>query len=73
MTPKKAREILDSEDVVSMEDIMEAHAVLDKLKKKKKIKDPNASINAHNAWKLRKQEEFNLRKEIRKYWNQKTS
>jgi hypothetical protein len=43
MTPKKAREILDSEDVVSMEDIMEAHAVLDKLKKKKKIKDPNAS------------------------------
>jgi len=73
MTLRKARQILESEDVVSMEYIAEALVVLAKKERKKKTpSDPANSHKAYHAWRRRNKETTELRDEIRKYWPQKT-
>lgn len=66
MTLRKALEIIESEDVVSVEEILEAHAVIESHKKP--IKDPENSRRAYHKLLMRRKEESDLRNEIRKYW-----
>ena len=70
MTPKKAREILESEESVSIEEIAEARSVLRKKMEKNKPKDPRNSLRAHQAWRRRNKEITDLKNEIRKYWGE---
>lgn len=73
MTPKKAREILDSDDVVSIEEIAEAREVIAKLEsKKKKSTNPRSSLLAHQQWLRRNKEITDLRNEAKKYWQSST-
>ena len=66
MTLRKALEIIDSEDVVSIDEILEAHAVIESHKKQ--VKDPENSRRAYYKLLMRRKEESDLRNEIRKYW-----
>jgi hypothetical protein len=68
MTFKKAVEILNTEDSISIEEISQALEVV-RNKETKKTIDPTKSQNAHASWKKRKQEEFTLKKELKKYYN----
>lgn len=68
MTPKKAKEILESEESVSIEEVAEARAILRKKMEKDKPKDPRNSLKAHQAWRRRNKEITELKNEIRKYW-----
>lgn len=75
MTLKQARDILESDGSVSLEDIAEALSIVEEYESshKKKSTDISNSSKAYEKYKLRKREEFELRREIKKYWPSKTS
>lgn len=68
MTTKQAKRILDSEEVVSVEEIAEAQAVL--AKREKPRTNPANSLKAHQEWLRRNKEQTDLKTEARKYWRQ---
>lgn len=68
MTYKKAKEIVDTDDV-SIEEYAEALAVIQaKEAKLNKVKNPKASQKAHQAWLLRNKEQTELKNDLKKYW-----
>lgn len=73
MTPREAKAILDSNGVVSVEEIAEAQAILQKQEDKNKKTNPENSRRAYREWQRRNKEMTELRNEIRKYWSKKSS
>jgi replication initiation and membrane attachment protein DnaB len=70
MTLKQAIKVIDNEENVSIEDIMEARRTI--ASKEKKKTDPKNSLKSHEEWKRRNKEINDIRKEILKYWTQKS-
>ncbi len=68
MSPKKALEILQSEEEVSIDDILEAHKVLAKAEKPKKNKTRADEIRSFNKYRQNRRKDADFRAELRKHW-----
>ena len=76
MTLKQARDILENREIVSLEEISTALSIVSEYEDKHKnnnIPNKSNSSKAYDKWKLRKREEFELRREIKKYWPSNSS
>jgi hypothetical protein len=69
MNYKKAKQILESEEIVTIEEYTEAlEVVRTKEEKLTKPKNHQTALKAHQAWLKRNKEQTEFNNQIRKYW-----